>query len=84
MLKQAVAYYHELLQDFDLAESSRQALDEGLESAKLIFGGRRLAPYLAPAFRYAIRLESDDGDLRNDLERLAESKKTPPSKTTSC
>ena len=50
MLKQAVAYYHELLQDFDLAESSRQALDEGLESAKLIFGGRRLAPYLRPHF----------------------------------
>ena len=50
MLKEAVAYYHELLQDFDLAESSRQALDEGLESAKLIFGGRRLAPYLRPHF----------------------------------
>ena len=50
MLKQAVAYYHELLQDFDLAESSRQSLDEGLERAKLIFGGRRLAPYLRPHF----------------------------------
>lgn len=50
MLKQAVAYYHELLNDFDLAESSRQALDEGLESAKLIFGGRRLSPYLRPHF----------------------------------
>jgi hypothetical protein len=50
MLKQAVAYYHELLNDFDLAESSRQALDEGLESARLIFGGRRLSPYLRPHF----------------------------------
>lgn len=50
MLKQAVAYYHELLQDFDLAESSRQALDEGLEEARLIFGGRRLSPYLRPHF----------------------------------
>ena len=50
MLKQAVDYYHELLQDFDLAESSRQNLDEGLESAKLIFGGRRLSPYLRPHF----------------------------------
>ena len=50
MLKQAVAFYHELLQDFDLAESSRQTLDEGLENAKLIFGGRRLSPYLRPHF----------------------------------
>jgi hypothetical protein len=50
MLKQAVAHYHELLEDFDLAESSRLALDEGLEGARLIFGGRRLTPYLRPHF----------------------------------
>jgi len=50
MLKNAVAYYHELLKDFDLAEESRRALDEGLEGAKLIFGGRRLSPYLRPHF----------------------------------
>ena len=50
MLKEAVAYYHQLLEDFDLAESSRLALDEGLEDAKLIFGGRRLVPYLRPHF----------------------------------
>jgi hypothetical protein len=50
MLKQAVDYYHELLQDFELAEASRLALDEGLESARLIFGGRRLSPYLRPHF----------------------------------
>lgn len=50
MLKNAVAYYHELLNDFDLAEESRRALDEGLESARLIFGGRRLSPYLRPHF----------------------------------
>lgn len=50
MLKEAVAYYHQLLEDFDLAESSRLALDEGLEDAKLIFGGRRLSPYLRPHF----------------------------------
>ncbi|MGI8786421.1 MAG: hypothetical protein ACR2HG_01485 [Pyrinomonadaceae bacterium] len=50
MLKKAVAYYHELLEDFDLAESSRLALDEGLEGARLIFGGRRLTPYLRPHF----------------------------------
>jgi len=50
MLKEAVAHYHELLEDFDLAESSRLTLDEGLEDAKLIFGGRRLTPYLRPHF----------------------------------
>lgn len=50
MLKEAVAYYHELLEDFELAEASRAALDEGLEKARLIFGGRRLSPYLRPHF----------------------------------
>ncbi len=50
MLKEAVEYYNNLLEDFDLAESSRLALDEGLEGARLIFGGRRLAPYLRPHF----------------------------------
>ncbi len=50
MLKEAVAYYHELLEDSDLTEASRQVLDDGLESAKLIFGGRRLSPYLRPHF----------------------------------
>ena len=50
MLKEAISYYHELLEDFDLAESSRLALDEGLEGARLIFGGRRLTPYLRPHF----------------------------------
>ncbi len=50
MLKDAVAYYHELLEDPELAETSRLALDDGLEGARLIFGGRRLAPYLRPHF----------------------------------
>ncbi|MFN2392967.1 MAG: circularly permuted type 2 ATP-grasp protein [Pyrinomonadaceae bacterium] len=50
MLKHAVNYYNQLLEDSDLAESSRQALDEGLEEAKLIFGGRRVSPYLRPHF----------------------------------
>jgi hypothetical protein len=50
MLKEAVIYYHKLLEDYDLAESSRQALDEGLERNRLIFGGRRLSPYLRPHF----------------------------------
>ncbi len=50
MLKEAVDYYNKLLEDFDLAESSRIALNEGLEGARLIFGGRRLSPYLRPHF----------------------------------
>lgn len=50
MLKEAVAHYHDLLNDRELAESSLALLDEGLERAKLIFGGRRLSPYLRPHF----------------------------------
>ncbi len=50
MLKEAVAHYHELLEDHALLADSRQVLDDGLESAKLIFGGRRLSPYLRPHF----------------------------------
>lgn len=50
MLKQAVEYYHELMNDKALAWSSVSALDEQLESSKLIFGGRRLSPYLRPHF----------------------------------
>src|ERR687895_1434132 len=50
MLHDAVKHYHELLTKGDLAESSRVMLDEGLERARLIFGGRRLSPYLRPHF----------------------------------
>ncbi|HEY9402826.1 MAG TPA: hypothetical protein VIQ24_09030 [Pyrinomonadaceae bacterium] len=50
MLEEAVEHYHQLLADNDLAEASRKMLDEGLERAKLIFGGRRLSPYLRPHF----------------------------------
>ena len=50
MLKQAVSHYHELLKEASLAEESRVMLDEGLERARLIFGGRRLSPYLRPHF----------------------------------
>lgn len=50
MLHTAVSRYHELLRDNNLAESSRAMLDEGLERSKLIFGGRRLSPYLRPHF----------------------------------
>jgi uncharacterized circularly permuted ATP-grasp superfamily protein len=55
MLKEALEYYNQLLQDRDLADSSRKMLDDKLEEAKLIFGGRRLSPYLRPHFV----LESD-------------------------
>ena len=50
MLHDAVSRYHDLLRDDNLAESSRAMLDEGLEESKLIFGGRRLSPYLRPHF----------------------------------
>ena len=50
MFPEAVARYHDLLANQDLAEASRALLDEGLEKAKLIFGGRRLSPYLRPHF----------------------------------
>ena len=50
MLKEAVAHYHTLLEDPEIAGASQRMLDEQLESSKLIFGGRRLAPYLRPHF----------------------------------
>jgi hypothetical protein len=50
MLQEAVEFYHKLLEDADVAESSRRMLDEGLVRARLVFGGRRLSPYLRPHF----------------------------------
>jgi hypothetical protein len=50
MITDAVRSYHGLLEDAELAESSRRMLDERLEHGKLIFGGRRLSPYLRPHF----------------------------------
>jgi uncharacterized circularly permuted ATP-grasp superfamily protein len=50
MLNDAVAHYHELLNDPELAQQSLTLLDEGFDRAKLIFGGRRLSPYLRPHF----------------------------------
>jgi hypothetical protein len=50
MFPEAVARYHDLLTDENLAETSRAMLDEGLERARLVFGGRRLSPYLRPHF----------------------------------
>jgi hypothetical protein len=50
MLKAAVEHYHHLLQDAEIASASQKMLDDALESSKLIFGGRRLSPYLRPHF----------------------------------
>jgi hypothetical protein len=50
MLQEAVEFYHQLLREGEVAESSRRMLDEGLERARLVFGGRRLSPYLRPHF----------------------------------
>lgn len=50
MLHDAVSRYHDLLRDDTFAESSRVMLDQGLEESRLIFGGRRLSPYLRPHF----------------------------------
>ena len=50
MLHEAVSRYHELLAEGNAAQESRALLDEGLERSKLIFGGRRLSPYLRPHF----------------------------------
>ena len=50
MFPEAVARYHDLLADQKLTDESVAVLDDGLESAKLIFGGRRLSPYLRPHF----------------------------------
>ena len=50
MFPEAVARYHDLLADQKLADDSVAVLDKGLESAKLIFGKRRLSPYLRPHF----------------------------------
>ncbi len=50
MLQEAVEFYHRLLEDAETAESTRRMLHEGLDRAKLIFGGRPLSPYLRPHF----------------------------------
>src|SRR5437870_1845467 len=50
MVAEAVRYYHGLLNDQALAQVSLALLDHGLERSKLLFGGRRLSPYLRPHF----------------------------------
>ena len=50
MIKEAVAYYHSLLEDSELANESYRVLHDGQDRARLIFGGRPLSPYLRPHF----------------------------------
>lgn len=50
LLSEAVAHYHSLLDDADLAAASYKTLHDGLEHNRLIFGGRPLSPYLRPHF----------------------------------
>jgi uncharacterized circularly permuted ATP-grasp superfamily protein len=50
LLTEAVAYYHQLLEDAELAAASFEALQAALETDRLIFGGRPLSPYLRPHF----------------------------------
>ncbi len=50
LLKKAVADYHQLLNDPNLAAASCETLHNGLEKNRLIFGGRPLSPYLRPHF----------------------------------
>jgi hypothetical protein len=50
MLNEAVSRYHDILSEGNVAEESRAMLDDALERSKLIFGGRRLSPYLRPHF----------------------------------
>ncbi|HEX6279578.1 MAG TPA: hypothetical protein VFZ49_06120 [Pyrinomonadaceae bacterium] len=50
MVRDAIGYYHSLLEDRDLAFNTFEVLHDRLERNKLIFGGRQLSPYLRPHF----------------------------------
>lgn len=50
VLKEAIRFYNQLLEDQDLTNESLAMLDAKLAEARLIFGGRRLSPYLRPHF----------------------------------
>lgn len=50
LLSEAVDHYHSLLEADGVAEATLRELQDGLESNKLIFGGRPLSPYLRPHF----------------------------------
>src|SRR5690242_4671467 len=66
MFPEAVVRYHDLLADQNLAAESIAVLNEGLEKAKLVFGGRRLSPYLRPHFV----AESDFSRITNICETV--------------
>ena len=67
MLHEAVSRYHELLAKENVAEESRALLDDGLERSKLIFGGRRLSPYLRPHFVLEEDFRAHHNDLRDGV-----------------
>src|SRR5207244_13308667 len=48
ILREAVKHYHELLKEREMARRSLALREQGRERAKLIFGARRLSPYLRP------------------------------------
>jgi hypothetical protein len=50
MLKKAVGYYHQLLEQGDLIERTRQQLWQRLSDMRFVFGGRMLSPFLRPHF----------------------------------
>jgi hypothetical protein len=50
MLKQAVGYYHQLLDQENLVEHTRQQLWQRLSDLRFVFGGRMLSPFLRPHF----------------------------------
>ena len=50
MLNTALEYFNRLLEDEKLTADSVDELTKNLERSRLIFGGRRLAPYLRPHF----------------------------------
>ncbi|HXF42282.1 MAG TPA: hypothetical protein VNK26_00950, partial [Pyrinomonadaceae bacterium] len=51
MLRQkAIEHFDNLLEDEKLRSLSVEVLDRGLEKSRLIFGGRRLTPFLQPFF----------------------------------
>jgi len=54
--------FYELLEDFDLANRQNAARRRRLEGARLIFGGRRLTPYLR-AFSLPKRIGGASFDL---------------------
>lgn len=73
MLKTAVDHYHQLLKDPALASESQQMLDDRLEASKLIFGGRRLSPYLRPHFVTAddwARISAISGTIFGALQKV--------------